>query len=390
MHKHGQTSLIEGRAMSNRFALLLGRAALALLLALGFASPVSAALYAVTNAGTVFESTSDGIAWSVKGSIPEPDVVSLTPGLASGTLFALGRTGTVYSSTSSGASWSAVGSVGASDCVAIAVARSGALLSLTSSGDVSRSTNSGATWTRESNVGASDCVALSIGGKVGSGDTLFVTTSSGDVARLPSGTSWSTVGTTSFTPVVDLLWISATLYAMTSAGETLKSTNAGVTWSGIGTISQVGMRDLAYVGAKFKAISQEGEVYESATGASWSSTWIGTTNQVFTVAFAAGVPEFQTGVGGPPLPAFAFQARPNVFRDQVYFVLSGVWSGSLAEIEVFDLAGRSVANLPVAIGGAPTRWNGRLRDGSRAASGVYFAELEVGGVRTTARMTLVR
>src|SRR5262245_2185004 len=322
MHDHGRTCLIEDSAMSGRLVLSVGRAALGLLLALGFASPVLAALYAVTNAGTVFESTNDGIAWSAKGSIAEPDVVSLTPGLTAGTLFALGETGTVYASASSGASWSAVGSVGASDCVAIALARSGALVALTRSGDVSRSANNGATWTRESNVGASGCVAVTVGGKVGASDTLFVATSSGDVSRLPSGTSWSTVGTTSFTPVVDLLWISATLYAMTNAGEIVKSTNAGTAWSAIGAISQVGMRDMAYVGGKFKAITQEGEVYESATGASWSSSWIGATNQVFTVAFAPGVPEFRTGVGGSSLPAFVLQARPSVFHDQVDFVLS--------------------------------------------------------------------
>jgi hypothetical protein len=353
--------------------------------------PSHATLYAVTNTGTVFESTSDGVSWVVKGSIAEPDVVSLSPGLTSGTLFALGETGTVNSSTSSGASWSAVGNVGASDCVAIAAARSGALLALTESGDVSRSTDGGATWTRESNVGASDCVALVVGGKVASSDTLFVATSSGDIARLPSGTSWTTVGSTSFTPVVDLMWISATLYAMTNAGEILKSTNAGATWSAIGTISQVGMRDLAFVGGKFKAISQEGEVYESATGASWSSPWIGTTNQVFTVAFAPGVPEFQTGVGGPPLPAFAFEARPSVFSERVTFLLAGAPGGGAApEIAVFDAAGRRVAELVVRGTEPAASWDGRIADGSRAASGVYFARARAGPLTDTIRIVLLR
>jgi len=390
VHDHGQTCLIESSAMSSRWVLLLGRAALALLAALGFASPGSAALYAVTNAGMVFESTSDGIAWSVKGSIPEPDVVSLTPRLSAGTLVALGRTGTLYSSTSSGALWSAVGSVGASDCVAIAVARSGALLALTSSGDVSRSTNNGATWTRESNVGASDCVALAVGGKVGTDDTLIVATSSGDVARLPSGTSWSIVSSTSFTPVVDLLWVSATLYAMTSAGEILKSTNAGAAWSAIGAISQVGMRDLAYVGGKFKAISQEGEVYESATGASWSSSWIGTTNQVFTVAFAPNVPEFQTGIGGLSVPAFAFQARPSVFSERVTFFLSGAPGSSAPSITVFDAAGRRVAELAPRGAEPAVVWDGRIAEGPRAPSGVYFARATAGHFTETVRIVLVR
>ncbi len=349
-----------------------------------------ATLYAVTSAGTVFESTNDGIAWAVKGDLPEPEVVSISPGLTSGTLFALGKTGSVYQSTSSGAGWSAIGNVGASDCVAIAVARSGALLALTSSGDVSRSTSAGATWTRESNVGASDCISLAVGGKVGSNDTLFVATSSGDIARLPSGTSWSTVGSTSFTPLVDLLWISATLYALTDAGEFLMSSNAGATWSAIGTISQVGMRDLAYVASKFKAISQEGEVYESATGTSWSSTWIGTTNQVFTVAFAPGVPEFQTGIGRPPGPSphVTLRAFPNPFAEVVQFALAGVSDGTTVEVAIYDAAGRRVAQVH----------SGLLRSAEQelswrpgeVAGGVYFVRVRVDVFTETQPLILIR
>lgn len=368
-----------------RLAQILGPLAILILY-----SNAHADLFAIIDRGTVYRSIDDGVTWAAQGVISETEIVGLTPGLTTGALFALGKTGSVYQSTSSGAAWSTVGNVGASDCAAIAVARSGALLALTTSGDVSRSTDAGATWVTISSVGASDCAALAIGGKAGASDTLYVATSSGDITRSPTGATWTSVGTTGYTPVVDLLWISAKLYALTDAGEVLLSSNAGATWSAIGTLSQVGMRDLAYVGGKFKAISQEGEVYESATGSSWSSDWIGTTNQVFTVAFAPGVPEFQTGVGAPPLPVFALQARPNVLHDQVDFVLSGVSSGSPAEIRVFDLAGRSVASLPVAIGGAPTRWDGHLRDGSRAASGVYLAELEMSGMRTTIRLTLLR
>lgn len=380
--------------MSNRLVPSLARAALALgpLIALGFGSflPASAALYAVTDAGTVFESTNDGIAWVVKGSITEPEVVSISPGLTAGVLVALGRTGSVYRSTSSGASWVAVGNVGASDCVAIAIARSGPLLALTSSGDLSRSTDNGASWTRESNVGASDCAALAVGGKVGGSDTLLVATSSGDVARAPGTTAWTTVGSTSFTPVVDLLWIGGSLFALTDAGEVVRSTNAGAAWSAIGTISQVGMRDLAFVGGKFKAISKEGEVYESTNGTAWPSSWIGATNQVFTVAFAPGVPEFQTGVGGPPAPAFAFEARPTIFSDRVTFFLSGVQAGTAPRIGVFDAAGRRVAEIAGDAAGATAVWDGRAADGSPAASGVYFAQATAGSVGGTVRIVLLR
>jgi hypothetical protein len=364
---------------------------------IGILSPYTSAqadLFAVTDRGAVYRSTNNGVAWGVQGDIPEAETVGLTPGLTSGTLFALGKTGSVYQSASSGALWSAAGNVGASDCVSIAIARSGALFALTSSGDVSRSTNSGATWTRESNVGASDCVALAVGGWGGVNDTLFVAAASGDVARLPSGTAWTTVGSTGFTPVVDLLWVSATLYALTDAGEILRSSNAGATWSAIGTISQVGMRDLAYVGGKFKAISQEGEVYESTTGSSWPTTWIGTTNQVLTVAFAPGVPEFRTGIDilpGPPAPP-SLRAFPSAFSTSTVLRFSVSQPGR-AVLRVYDVSGRLVATpleRLVPAGGQEVPWDGTSGRGGAVGSGVYFAELEVGGIRATTRMTLLR
>lgn len=355
---------------------------------LALASPARATLYASTETGLLFQSTNDGVTWTAKGAIPEPEVAGLAPGLTVGTLFAVGRTGSVYRSTDGGTGWVAVGNAGASDCVAIEIARSGALLALTTSGDLSRSTDGGASWTRESNAGASDCAALAVGGKVGGSDTLFAATASGDVARLPSGTAWSTVGSTGFTPAVDLLWVSATLYALTDAGEVLRSTNAAATWSAVGAISQVGMRGLAFSGGKFKAISKEGEVYESVSGASWSSTWIGTTNQVFTTALAPGVPEFLTGIGEPPAIALGFQARPNVFSERVAFVVSGALGD--AEIRVFDAAGRLVAERRAVPSGPSPAWDGRLPDGMRAASGVYFARADAGLFTETVRLVLIR
>jgi len=142
-----------------------------------------AALYAVTDAGLVFESMDDGVSWAEKGQIAEPEVAALSPGLTSGALFALGSTGTVYRSSNAGATWTAVGSVGAADCVAMAVARSGALLALTRTGVLSRSSDDGTSWTAISSVGASDCSALAVGGKAGANDTLFAVTESGDVSR---------------------------------------------------------------------------------------------------------------------------------------------------------------------------------------------------------------
>jgi len=357
--------------------------------ALAVPSIAGAAVYAATDAGTVFESLNDGVAWSVKGQIAEPDVVSLSPGLTLGQLFALGKTGSLYRSLDAGATWTAVGNAGASACVGLAVARSGALLALTQSGDLARSSDGGATWAVTSSVGASDCAALAVGGKVGSLDTLFVVTSSGDVAMSPTGASWTNVGSTGYTPVVDLLWIRKTLYALTDAGEVLQSSSNGVGWSAIGTVSQVGMRDLAYVGGKFKAITREGEVYESTTGASWSASWIGTTNQLFTVAFAPGVPEFATGIDGPGNlpPGLALKAYPNPFTERVVLRLDDpsitAASAGLDPLEIFDTSGRLVARVslnPAGSAGAFTAvWDGRLDDGRLAAAGRYFARARTAG-----------
>ncbi len=349
-----------------------------------------ATLFAATDTGLLFESTDDGPTWTLKGEIAEPEVVALSPGIPTGTLFALGRTGSLYRSTTAGAAWSAVGNAGASDCVSLVMERNGALLALTRSGDVSRSFDGGARWFWVSSVGAPDCAALAVGGNAGFDDTLFVATSSGEIARAPGPNGWTTVGNTGFTPVVDLLWVAGTLHAFTDAGEFLRSTDAGASWAAIGAISQVGMRDLAFAGGKFKAISREGEVYESADGVAWSDNGIGTTNQVFTVAFAPGVPEFQTGIGEPTRPALEFQARPSIFSDRTSFFLSEAHGDRETEIEIFDTAGRRVTRLHARTGGPPATWDGRLSDGTRAASGVYFARVARGSSLATARLVLVR
>lgn len=362
----------------------------------------SAGLYAVTDAGTVFESSNDGVTWSAKGQIAEPRVVSLSPGLTTGILFALGETGSLYQSTDAGTTWISVGSAGASDFAALAIARGGALLALTQSGDLFRSTDNGTTWVTASTVGASDCVALAVGGKAGPVDTLFAITASGDVAISSTGASWTSIGTTGHTPAVDLLWIAQTLYAMTDAGEILNSSNNGVTWSAIGTISQVGMGDLAFTGGKFKTISKEGEVYESANGSSWSPSWIGTTNQVFTVAFAPGTPEFMTGIESPAPPGLlALRAWPNPFTARVEFRFdrSIGFAGRTDDaddtaVEIFDLAGRRVARAiarkEADWSGFSASWDGRLGDGRPATSGIYLARAKTAAFSETTPIILLR
>ena len=358
----------------------------------------AADLFAAIDRGTIYRSTNGGAAWSERGSVTEPEIAGLQPGLAAGTLFLLGATGDVYRSLDAGATWTVVGNAGASDCVDLAVARDGDLLVLTESGDLLRSQDGGASWTALSNARFSDGAALSIGGKNGTSDSLYAITSSGDVALSANGSSWSLVGNAGFPDVVDLVWTKGVLRALTDAGELLTSSNRGATWSTVGTVSQVGMRGLTMSGTTVLAIAKEGEVAQSANGSSWS--WIGTVNQVFVVAMALGTPEFQTGVGAPPEPpplSLTVQAYPNPFTRELRVRIREQSAGGGAEarterdrldVTIHDVSGRRVA---LAYTGSPMSGQTEVvwrPDG--VTPGVYFIKAESGSMRATTRVVLVR
>ena len=344
-------------------------------------------LFAVTDGGEVFRSTTSGASWTLRGNVSEPSITGLTPGSVAGTLYLAGESGDIYRSTDAGASWSVVGNAGASDCEDIVIDRGGDLLVLTESGDFLRSPNGGATWSPQSNAGFSDGVALAIGAASGNQDQVFAITASGDVASSIDGQSWSVVGNTSYTPVVDAAWTDGVLRAMTDAGELVVSTNAGASWSTAGTASQVGMRAFTVDNGKLLAITKEGDVAQSTTGASW--TWIGTVNQVFVVALAPGLPEFVTSVGGgPAVPQLAVRAFPNPFTDEIQFALSGVPADSRVEISVFDTAGRRVARVhsgTLSADGAPIRWQPQ-----QTAAGVYFLRVSSDRFSETQRIVFIR
>jgi len=352
-------------------------------------SDASADLFAVVDRGIVFRSIDDGATWAARGDVPEPDIVSLTPALSSGTLFLLGRAGDVWRSSDAGASWTATGNAGAADCEDIVVGRSGDPFVLTRTGDLIRSQDGGATWAPLSNGGASDFEALTVGPPALGGDSLFAVTATGDVVTNAGALSSTIVGNTGYTPVLDLVWTSGVLHAITEAGEILRSIDSGRTWSAIGTVSQVGMRGLAVIGSSLRAITKEGEVAQSADGVTWS--WSGTVNQVFVVALSPGAPEFLTGIGGPPaaIPGLAIRARPNPFSGEVRLALEGISDGAPVEIAAFDAAGRRVGRIH----------SGQLGSGARAlswtperlAAGVYFVRLtSADGAGVSERITILR
>jgi hypothetical protein len=367
-------------------ALTIVVASLLVIASLALTQDARADLFAVTDRGEVFRSTTGGATWSLRGTVSEPAITGLTPGSVAGTLYLAGAAGDVYRSTDAGASWLVVGSAGASDCEDIVIDRGGDLLVLTASGDFARSSNGGVTWTPQSNAGFSDGVALAIGAAMSSQDQVFAFTASGDVASSVDGASWNVVGSTGYTPVIDAAWTDGVLRAMTDAGELLVSTNAGVSWSAAGTASQVGMRAFTVDSGKLLAITKEGDVAQSTTGAAWS--WIGTVNQVFVVALAPGLPEFVTSVGGPSAPQLAVRAFPNPFTDEIQFALSGLPAQTPVEISVFDTAGRRVARVHSgALENDPALIRWQPRD---TAAGVYFLRVNSDRFSETQRIVFIR
>ena len=86
------------------------------------------------------------------------------------------------------------------------------------------------------------------------------------------------------------------------------------------------------------------------------------------------------------------QNHPNPFNPStsIEYVLR---ASSHVRLEVYDTAGRLVARLvnDVQAGGNhTTTWNGRDRNGSRVATGVYFYRLTAGGENITRKMVMLK
>jgi plastocyanin len=104
------------------------------------------------------------------------------------------------------------------------------------------------------------------------------------------------------------------------------------------------------------------------------------------------------GLDVPPSPGEAGRAGflaspwPNPTRAGASFRF-GVERGGEVRLAVFDLAGREVALIadgPLPAGVHVRHWNGRLRDGTAAAPGTYFARLVAPGHQSSARVVVAR
>lgn len=83
---------------------------------------------------------------------------------------------------------------------------------------------------------------------------------------------------------------------------------------------------------------------------------------------------------------------PNPFNPHTTIEFSVPTAGPVA-VRVFDIHGKEVATLvdtPMSPGIYRARWNGRDARGGEVASGMYFASVQSGGTRDTARLLLLK
>jgi hypothetical protein len=98
----------------------------------------------------------------------------------------------------------------------------------------------------------------------------------------------------------------------------------------------------------------------------------------------------------PIARARLYQNHPNPFNPSttIPFTIPGVeGSRSVVSLVVYDVRGsrvRALVNGAVYSGRHAVQWDGRNHRGEMVASGIYFAQLNVGGVKTTKKMVLLR
>jgi len=93
-------------------------------------------------------------------------------------------------------------------------------------------------------------------------------------------------------------------------------------------------------------------------------------------------------------PVLSIEAAPNPFSSETSLrIVNATAVEAHLAASVYDVGGRLVATLwsgPSPADGAVLRWDGRMRDGARAASGVYLVSVETGGRRAVTRIVHLR
>ena len=208
----------------------------------------------------VFRSTDDGANWTQRGLIPKP-VNSVA---VSGTnLFAGTNGGGVFRSTSSGMSWTAVNTGLTNLNVVTLTTADTNLFAGTNGGGVFRSTDNGTSWAAV-NAGLTTPYIFALGLN---GSNLFAGTSGGRVfLSTDNGTSWNAVNIGLTSTDVRTFFISDTnLFAGTLGGGVFRSTNNGTSWTSFGltgncvsSFAQIGMNLFAGTAFGSSVASQAG------------------------------------------------------------------------------------------------------------------------------------
>jgi hypothetical protein len=200
----------------------------------------------------------------------------------------------------------------------------------------------------------------------------------------PGNRAFQWFGTMSVSPSgrIDAVWndtrgsadstISALRYSYSLDAGTTWSTNVQVTptWN-----STTGFPNQAKIGDYYQTVSDD-----TGVDVAYAATFNGGEDIYYLRIPNSAVP---TGVGEPVAArTTALRAYPNPFAGLATIEFDAPAAGARARLEVFDVAGQRVTTLVDGFRVGPGQtvgWDGRDRDGSAVAPGVYWCRLDVGG-----------
>ncbi len=172
---------------------------------------------------------------------------------------------------------------------------------------------------------------------------------------------------------------------------------------GVGPVSFVGpvMSYFEHVSTGFKRLTDEAWQTAYSAEPSFRPNFVNLYLADASGSSRGNAPSLAVGVEpDPTLPEITehlqlTQNYPNPFREStvVGFSIPPSLNLQTVQVSVYDLHGRLVRRLVeerLPSGNYTATWDGRLSDGSRVASGVYFCTVSVGGHRRTVPMTVIR
>jgi photosystem II stability/assembly factor-like uncharacterized protein len=340
--------------------------------------------------------------------------------------------GGVYKSANGGLTWTAMNSgLSATDvkCLRLASTGGGAVLYAGTYNYLFRSTNGARSWVKKS-TGITDKHIWTIEVDPSNQSTVYAGTYGGGVFKTTnSGESWNPVnsglGSVHIAAVaVDPSYSNVVYAGAYYGGGIYKSEDGGATWraSSIGAEgTDVWTLDVSPLDSREVIAGTFSGVYLSVDrGATWAPYSQGMdvldtrrvlfhrqlgARRVYAGTYGGGVYRYDDIVSAiadaaPPLGPFDFrldQNYPNPFNPSttIPYEIIDTGSGTRAaavSLDIYDVTGRRVRCLVRSVGTPGSyrvSWLGDTEGGVRAASGVYFARLQVGSSWRTVKMILI-